>query len=119
MKQRQTRRSRRIFPFIFQTCHYEKNDSSKGDYARTRASDSKHLPAVILNIFLCEYTKVMFDIVVLTKRIKFIMFSMNKTFKCYPSIFRKHIKCFVEFKGSNEISRKYLIKCCILQKYTY
>ena len=24
----------------------------KGDYARTRASDSKHLPAVILNVFL-------------------------------------------------------------------
>ena len=24
----------------------------KGDYARTRASDSKHLPAVILNVIL-------------------------------------------------------------------
>ena len=40
--------------------------TKKGDYARMRASDYKHLPAVILNIF-CEYTRVMFDIVMPTK----------------------------------------------------
>ena len=39
----------------------------KGDHTRTRASDSNHLPAVILNIF-CEYTSVMFDIVIATKK---------------------------------------------------
>ena len=31
--------------------------SNKGDYARTRASDFKHLPAANLSIFSGEYTK--------------------------------------------------------------
>ena len=30
----------------------------KEEYARTRANDSKHLPAVILNVFFCEYNRV-------------------------------------------------------------
>ena len=36
----------------------------KGDYSRTRAGDFKHLPAVIINVFFCEYTRVMFNIVI-------------------------------------------------------
>ena len=36
----------------------------KVDYARTRASDSKHLLAVILNVFFSEYTRVMINIVI-------------------------------------------------------
>ena len=33
-------------------------------YARTRASDSKHLPAVILNVCIGVYTRIMFNIVI-------------------------------------------------------
>ena len=36
----------------------------KEDYVPTRASDSEHLPAVILKDFFCEYTRVMFNIVI-------------------------------------------------------
>ena len=41
-------------------------DSGKGNYARTRANDFKHLPALILNIFLR-----MFDRDIPTNKIKF------------------------------------------------
>ena len=34
----------------------KKRNPTKGDYARKRASDSKHFPAVILNIFFSEYS---------------------------------------------------------------
>ena len=44
----------------------------KEAFARTRTSDSKNLPAVILNIFCVNIpTSFMFDIVIPTKRIKF------------------------------------------------
>ena len=52
-------------------CLFFKSQKNKGDYPRTRASDSKHLPAVILNVFFGEYTRVMFNIVISTKKIKF------------------------------------------------
>ena len=39
---------------------------TKGDYPRTKASDSKHLLALILNVF-CENTRVMFIILLSTK----------------------------------------------------
>ena len=37
---------------------------SKGDYARTRANESEHLPAANLSNFLCEYNRFMFKIVI-------------------------------------------------------
>ena len=51
--------------WIKNTCtRFESKFFLKGDYARKRASDSKHLPAEILNlIFFCEYTGVMLNIV--------------------------------------------------------
>ena len=43
----------------------------KEDYVPTRASDSERLPAVILKDFFCEYTRVMFYIVISILRNKF------------------------------------------------
>ena len=40
----------------------------KGDYSQTRASDSKYFSAVN---FFCEYTRVMFDIAITTKKVQF------------------------------------------------
>ena len=52
----------------------------KGDYARTGASDFKHLPAVIPNFF-SEYTMVMVNIVVSIKNLSFSMVLYQKNFK--------------------------------------
>ena len=57
----------RKWEYINVQCISLKFPLCKRDYARTRARDSKHLPAVILNIF-CEYTRVMFDKVIPTKK---------------------------------------------------
>ena len=39
------------------------NNYIKEKYAQTRANDSMHLSAMILNVFFYEYTRVMFNIV--------------------------------------------------------
>ena len=43
----------------------------KRDYPQTRASDSKHLPALILNVCFSEYTRVMINIVISILKNKF------------------------------------------------
>ena len=49
----------------------------KEEFARTRASDSKDLPAVIF----CEYTRVMFDIVISRKHLMIYIKKNAKHFK--------------------------------------
>ena len=69
----------------------------KGDYPRTRANDSKHLPAVILNVFFffSEYTRVLCNI---NLKNKFHLdFLWNKLLNV-RHFWLYIIKCFVEFK---------------------
>ena len=57
----------------------------KEEFARTRANDSKYLPAVIPKVFFCEYTRVMFDIVISTKHLM-IFIKKSYTFKSFIHI---------------------------------
>ena len=53
----------------------------KGDYARTRASDFKHLPAVILNVFLVNILGLCLISLHQFKKLVLQCFFMNETFE--------------------------------------
>ena len=50
--------------YQFQTWHEIPWNYVKGDYPGTRASDYKHLPAVILNDYFNEYTRALCNIII-------------------------------------------------------
>ena len=54
---------------------------NKGEYPRTRASDFKLLPEVILNVFLCEYTRVMFNVIISIQKKVSTLKTLKKNFE--------------------------------------
>ena len=52
-------------------CIKKAQNVAKGDYVRTRAIEFKHLPALNLSNFFCEYPRFMLNKVKEIKKIKF------------------------------------------------
>ena len=91
--------NRTTFAFGRKMSHFSRKKKIKGDYPRTRAGDYKHLPAVILNVFLVNilgYVK--YQYIKLKKKNKFTMVLYEKSFKMLGIFLLYIIECFVEFK---------------------
>ena len=62
-------------------------DTGKEEYARTRASDSKHLPAVILNVFFVNILGLYLISFYQFKKTSFAMVLYEKNFEMIPGHF--------------------------------
>ena len=73
---------------------------NKEDYPRTRsrASDSKHLPALTHSIFLVNILGLCLIFALLTKKLGFTMVLYEKNFEMLSIVWCNIIECFDEFK---------------------